>query len=365
MITRCLMAAAVAVSLSVSSGAGPAAAETCGGVYRVKSGDSLSLIADGLYKDASKWTAIHQSNIADIGQNPNRIRVGQELRLACIDGLPVGLEGGTTAAQAAAISTQNAARPTAPVVPATQRALRLLTGDDYAPFTDRSLPNGGLYTDVVDAAMRNNPTGAGYKIYWVNDWAAHLDTLIYDGVVDMGFPWIRPDCDQLPDNWRCNHLVFSEPMFEILVLLFVDKSRPFTFATDNNVNGNRLCRPKGYSKHVFDQNGRNWLKDGKMELVSPLTVANCFEMLVAGEVDAVAMNEFTGRAAVADLDLRDRVDVDATPLTIDGLHVVISKEHPQSGELLALVNDSLKTIKGSGEYQQIIDTHMSRIWEGF
>lgn len=358
MITKYLRAAAVIVGLTAST----ATAQTCGGVYTVQSGDSLSRIADTLYKNASMWTAIHQNNVSDIGTNPNRISVGQRLSLSCINGLPTGLEGGRDVT--ASVETVTGVELTRAVVEEV-RGVRLLTGDDYAPFTDRSLLNGGLYTDLVEASMRNNPSEAKYKIYWVNDWAVHLDTLLEDAIFDVGFPWIRPDCAALPDNWRCNNLVFSEPMFEMLILLFVNKDNPHTFATDNSVNGNRLCRPKGYSKHVFDIDGRNWLKDGKMELVSPLTVANCFEMLAAGEVDAVAMNEFTGRAAIADLKLQDQIVAEQVPLTVDGLHVVANKKHPQANQLIALVNDSLSKIKDNGEYQRIIDTHMTKIWEDF
>ncbi|WP_342742344.1 hypothetical protein [Roseovarius marisflavi] len=61
---------------------GEVAAQTCGGLYAVKRGDSLSLIADSQYKDAGKWTAVHSINIDQIGQNPNDIRVGMTLRFA-------------------------------------------------------------------------------------------------------------------------------------------------------------------------------------------------------------------------------------------------------------------------------------------
>jgi polar amino acid transport system substrate-binding protein len=74
MITRCLIAAGV----SLVVGASAAMAQTCGGIYTIKPGDSLSLIADSLYKDAKKWTAIHQGNVSAIANNPNSIRVGQK-----------------------------------------------------------------------------------------------------------------------------------------------------------------------------------------------------------------------------------------------------------------------------------------------
>lgn len=81
----------VAAALALAASATIAAAQACGGVYTVERGDSLSLIADRQYKNATKWTEVHRNNLSTIGKNPNALRVGMELRLGCINGLPVGL----------------------------------------------------------------------------------------------------------------------------------------------------------------------------------------------------------------------------------------------------------------------------------
>ena len=47
--------------------------------YTVVSGDSLSKIAAKLYDDGSKWQALYKANKETIGDNPDRIRVGQVL----------------------------------------------------------------------------------------------------------------------------------------------------------------------------------------------------------------------------------------------------------------------------------------------
>jgi polar amino acid transport system substrate-binding protein len=105
------------------------------------------------------------------------------------------------------------------------------------------------------------------------------------------------------------------------------------------------------------------LADGKIKLEQPVSVADCFEMLTAGQVDAVALNEFTGRKAVKDLGLQARVDVvQSRPLSIEGLHVVVHKSHPDAEALLDTINTGLGDIQGNGVYQDIIDRHMSPIW---
>ncbi|HGG06562.1 MAG TPA: transporter substrate-binding domain-containing protein [Aliiroseovarius sp.] len=309
------------------------------------------------------WSVIHQNNVAKIGENPNAIRVGMRLNLTCIDGLPKGLPGGT---EVTAASTQTAPVVVAPGTAAVRLKINLMTADDYKPFTDRSLPGGGLITEVVASAMDFAAPPEGYAIHWVNDWSAHLEPLLSNALLDLGFPWLQPDCANTPDAYRCENFYFSDPMFEMLIMLFTDRSRPLTFNQDSDIVGKTLCRPAGYYTHDLDKNGRNWVRDGRITLETPDSIKDCFDLLLAGKVDAVALNEFTGRTALRDLGLQDRVEVVASrPLSIEGLYVLVHKSHPQAQALLAMINRGLRGIKDNGDYQRIIDGHMTRIWSEF
>ena len=353
-----------AATLALSALAAPVVAQTCGGVYTIKRGDSLSLIADSQYKDVGKWTAIHSANIATIGENPNAIRVGMKLRLSCIDGLPAGLEGGTSVTQAAV--TTAAVKPVARSGRKLEQTLNLVTAGDYAPFTDKNLENGGLITEVVNAAMAAAQGDSEYKIHWVNDWSSHLDPLMSNAMMDMAFPWYQPDCNGSPDNYRCANFHFSEPMFEMLILLFVDKSRPIAFSRDSDIEGRTLCRPAGYFTHDLDRADRRWISNEKITLKQPVTMKECFDLLSNGEVDAVAVNEFTGRSTIKTLGIKDQVEVvQGRPVSIEGLHVLVHKEHPNAADLIATINDGLTAIKASGQYQSTIDRHLTKIWADF
>lgn len=353
--------AAVALLLSAVLGT-MGQAGTCGGQYTVQRGESLSLIADKLYKNAGMWTVIHSGNLGLIGGNPNAISAGMRLTLRCIDGLPTGLEGGravveATAAQPLVVSPGNAA---------TRRKINVLTGSDFAPFTDKALPNGGMLAEVVQAAMEAADPEQGFAIHWVDDWAAHHEPLLSNALLDIGFPWFRPDCDADPETYRCANLDFSESMFEVLMLLFVENSRPMAFNSDADMKGKTLCRPSGYSTYIFDHKGRNWLKDGVITLEVAPSPGECFRLLTDGKVDAVVLNEFLGRRKVKELGLQDRVSVaQGQPISIDGNHMVVHKSHPQGAELLAVFEEGLRRIKADGTYQRIVDEHMTRIWSEF
>lgn len=356
---------ALVAAMLMSGTVAATAQETCGGAYTVQRGESLSLIADRLYKNAGQWTAIHSNNLSSIGADPNNIRVGMTLRLTCIDGLPTGLEGGTPVEEVVA---RAAAAPliSVPGTAATRDKINILTGSDFAPFTDKGLPNGGLLNEVVQAAMEAAAPEQGFAIHWVDDWASHHEPLLSNALLDIGFPWFKPDCDADPATYRCANLVFSDSMFEVLMLLFVDKDRPMAFDTDADMAGMRLCRPKGYSTYIFDQQGRNWLADGVIDLKVGDSPADCLEMVVDGEADAAVLNEFLGRQKIKDLGLKDRIVVArGKPISIDGNHMVVHKSHPQGAALLAVFEEGLATIKANGTYQRIIDEHMTRIWAEF
>ena len=354
------LAFAAAVSIFAALPA-PATAHpvTCGQIYQVTPGDSLSRIAVRAYRDASKWSLIYYANRKSIGRSPSRIAIGQKLRVPCVDG------------ETASEDTETTAKPQQRTASAGTSDVKLLTADDYRPFTDRALPAGGLITDIVRTMFNGQAEaaeGPAYKIAWVNDWSAHLNPLLSDGAFDMGFPWLRPNCERYdelddPAKFRCDTFHFSKPLFEILVVFFTRKDGTFQFDNNDQVVGKRLCRPAGYFTFDLDDDGRNWVKDEKVTLLRPQSVDECFQMLARDEVDAVALNEFTGRQAVSKLNMGKDVRTIENPVSVLGLHVIIPKTHPRADELLSHVNKGLERIRESGKYGEIVERHLSAFWK--
>ena len=335
-------------------------AQSCGATYSVVPGDSLSRIANTAYRSAQRWSLIYYANQQVIGSDPSHIRPGQRLRIPCSDGT-------TTAAATPAAAPAT----TAAISNSGKAGFTLLTADDYRPFTDRGLPAGGLITDIVRTALESQQkaaSGPAFKINWVNDWSAHLNPLLSNGSFDMGFPWFRPNCERYADlddpaKYRCDTFHFSKPVFEILVLFFTRSDATFQFTSDDQVVGKRLCRPSGYFTFDLDKGGRNWVKDEKVTLLRPQSVDECFQMLARGEIDAVALNEFTGREAVRKLNMADKVRTIEKPVSVLNLHVIVPKTHPRAGVLLGNVNAALQRIRESGKYGEIVERHLAEFWK--
>jgi len=339
-------------------------AQTCGSNYTVTAGDSLSKISRDAYSNPTRWSLIYYANQSTIGGDPSLIHPGQQLRIPCTNSAETATA--PEPAKSDAITTASTSRTTV----ASANSISLLTADDYRPFTDRALPKGGMITDIIRSALELQAQSAdapAFDITWVNDWSAHLNPLLAKQAFDLGFPWFQPDCDRYDDlddpaRYRCDTFHFSEPVFEILVLFFTRKDSGFQFTSDDQVAGKRLCRPSGYFTFDLDKDGRNWVKEEKVTLLRPQNVDECFQMLARNEVDAVAINEFTGRAAVSKLNMDNDVTVIEKPVSVLNLHVIVAKAHPRAPALLGHVNEALKQIKSSGKYGEIIEHHLSAFW---
>ncbi|MGI9464635.1 MAG: LysM peptidoglycan-binding domain-containing protein, partial [Aestuariivirgaceae bacterium] len=149
----------------------PASAQTCGKTYKVKAGDTLSAISQKAYRSGRKWSLIYYANRDVIGDDPTFIYPGQKFSVPCADQAAKAL---------AKTAAANAAAPAVTAGPASNK-IRLLTADDYRPFTDRALPAGGMITDIINTALKtqkDQANGPAFDVNWVNDWSAHLNPLL-------------------------------------------------------------------------------------------------------------------------------------------------------------------------------------------
>lgn len=337
-----------------------AAGIDCKQPYTVKRGDTLSQIAARAYDSSDKFNIIYYANSKILTKGPSLVKTGQKLRIPCKEEASQNSSQNTEATNKAdkqAAKTEPEQAKTTPTI--SERKIELLTAGDYTPFTEKSLPGGGLVTELISTALQQNNTA--HTINWIDDWSAHLTPLLSEKKYDVGFPWYDPGCPQ-SDSPRCDFL-FSKPAFELLIVLFTHKDKPLKFEADNDIIGSTLCRPAGYFTHDLDNNGRNWLKNKKITLERPRTFKDCFDLLLADKVDAVAINDFTGREQIAKLKLTEKVIPLEKELSIEGLHAVVHKTHPKATIFINRINQGLAELHASGKYDEIMDRHLLNHWK--
>jgi len=338
MIMACIRAGIAALTLMAPG----AALALCDVTYKVQPGDTLFSVAEIHYGDREKWSLIFYANQAALG-GAAQINPGQDIYVPC-----------------PAEDVKPVAAPSAPTVEA---ELTLLTGSNYAPFTDKSWPEQGLATELVNAALAVAPSPVEYAIAWEDDWEQHLFPLLDSKTYDMGFPWIRPDCEARPDHQTCASFHFSDPLMDVPIMLFKRQGSSFDYAVDADIGGARLCRPRGYSVDDLDRTDRRWLSDAVVTLIQPESPEACFEALMAGDVDAVSVDVFLGATKIVAMGLRGRAVPVDTPLSREQLHVIISKSHWRGTTHLYRINAGLAALRESGAYDEIVERHLQIFWD--
>jgi len=344
-------------------------AQTCGTDYTIKEGETLAQIAARIYGNPAQWTVIFYANQDRLGANESLLVPGLALRLPCIGASPQSQPVPQIAAPPAQSQTTT---ESAFVISSLLRRIEFLTADGFSPYTGRSLEGGGMLTQVITSSMgliKEEAKGRfDYGISWINDWTAHLNPLLLTRAFDVGFPWARPDCEgginlDQSSQFRCQRFFFSDPLYEAVTSLFVRANSRIKSLRNDEIARTTLCRPAGYPLHELDQNGRNWVKEGKVTLIRPPTLDECFRLLESGTVDGVVEAELTGRASIASLGLSDKVRIIDQPVALTTYHALISKTHPHARTILYYMNSSLMKLRTSGEYDRIIERHLARFWD--
>lgn len=331
---------AATLALAISALVAPTtveAQEACG-TYRVQIGDSLAEISERAY-GFDNHRNIWRENRSEIGRNPNIIRVGSVLKLPCLDGaLP------TDQLDANLQDTD-----TPPV--------SFVTANGYLPYTDESLDERGLMTNLVQTAMMRGAPEKPFDIVFVNDRASHVESLLPRQAFDASFPWTRPGCEtqgQLTsmELYACQNFLYSEPFYEIVDGFFSRNGAGYENVIDFAAfEGARICRPEGHSTGHLEENG---LMPPAVDLIQPASAHECFERLMTNSVDLVAMDTRTGERVMEDLNLTDQVAENPHLFSIQPMQVALHRNNPASADIIADLNRGLAEMLETGEWASIV-----------
>ncbi|MEL6197059.1 MAG: LysM peptidoglycan-binding domain-containing protein [Pseudomonadota bacterium] len=369
--------AGAAIALSAVIGVIPSnsAAETfaetpvrCGAPYTVQIGDTLFGIANRRVTPPISVEAIMRAN-PDRLADPSQISVGLQIAIPCASGVTPAI-----ATEAAELSPAIAPQPEDPAAdnvnadaavtpdnvpdePADLVAegtlteplrIDILTGGSLAPFIDRPLADGGNATRVVDDVMALIGERRVHVIDVVDDWTAHLHVLLQRGKYDLAYPYAQPNCADYADlsddaQWRCDNLRFSAPIEEVTIAFYARAEEAQTLHQPIRIWGKRLCRPAGHFMHDLVERD---LSPPFVNRVEAASSADCFERLIAGEVDVVSVEARVGAAIVTDLDATDHV-AEIEPLaSTETLHVVGLRANARVTPLLEDFDRGLAELRG-------------------
>nr|MCU0902809.1 LysM peptidoglycan-binding domain-containing protein [Tabrizicola sp.] len=235
-----LVAAMIALPVIAS------AQEACT-TYTVKDGDTLGSIAQAAY-GSFDYQNIFNANRDALAANPNSLPAGLQLILPCEDGrltpdqeLSSIIESETQKQEA-----------TAPKSNVYEPPLKFVTSNNWKPFTDESLTGGGIFVRMASTAMQRGGNNRDYTVAYVDDWMAHIDTLLPTGSFDVSIAWEAPDCSKLDmlgefSARMCTDFDFSLPIYEAAYTFNTLPDSKYAEARSfADYTGAKICRPEAW-----------------------------------------------------------------------------------------------------------------------
>jgi polar amino acid transport system substrate-binding protein len=219
--------------------------------------------------------------------------------------------------------------------------LKLITGDDYPPWTDKSLPHGGLATWLVTRsfAAAEYPLG---EILWQPWKRGFEDTK--RGESDGAFPWIE-------NAERLKIFEFSAPFLPTVEYAWTRADGKFQPTARNDLFGRVFCRPLGYGEFGLV---RELMDIKALRRETPRTMASCFKMLSSGRVDFVYATRSDAENAMREGSV-DPAGVRRAALKMSEIdhHLIVAKANPRAKEIVAAFDRGFAKLKASGEWDRM------------
>jgi len=243
--------------------------------------------------------------------------------------------------------------------------LRVVAGRRQ-PLVDDTQQGGGIVTEILTSGLAADGA-SGVELTWSADRDADLAGLLEGHTYDAGLAWPASDCDNISDlseqsAMLCDQFLFSEPILQVLTVLFARNDSGFAFADDGEIAGKSICLPEGADEAELNRGGRGWLRQQIVTLVRAPTLEACFKMVAARDADAVLASEIEGRAALAASGLGGEVDMLERQLATESLTAVVAKNHPQAEAIVQRINAALTKVKANGGYYSLVDKYLVALW---
>ncbi|NVZ21984.1 substrate-binding periplasmic protein [Pseudomonas costantinii] len=225
--------------------------------------------------------------------------------------------------------------------PAFAQRLRLVA-DAWPPFTDATLVNGGLATDIVTTALAR----AGYATDFEQvPWARALMGVgdgRYDVLINAWYDDSRTQLGQFSGEYLLNRVRFI-------------KRRDDTLDYQNleQLHGEPIAVVRGYAySAAFDQ-------DAQLEKVPVHNFAMAVRMLAARRVRLTLEDEYVARYYLARESprVRNAVEFLDKPLSENSLHILVSLKNPEHAQIVAGFDREIAKMKVDGSYARLMKEH--------
>jgi polar amino acid transport system substrate-binding protein len=224
---------------------------------------------------------------------------------------------------------------------ATAEKLRLVA-DAWPPFTDATLVNGGVATDIVSTALAR----AGYASDFEQvPWARALLGVgegRYDVLVNAWFNEERTHIGQFSSEYLLNRVRFIKR-----------KDTPIEYNNLQQLHTYPIAVVRGYAySPEFDG-------DVALQKVQVHSFPMAVRMLAADRVKLTLEDEFVARYYLAreSSKVRNAVEFLPNPLSENSLHILVSLKNPDHEKIVAGFDREIAAMKEDGSYERLLKQH--------
>ena len=329
-------------------GTGAATAQEACGTYTIRQGDTLREITLKAFGIDNYWI-IYRKNVQVIGDNPNLIKTGTQLNIPCFD-----LSNTSEAIDAASDRKSKVEEP----AQTADGALHIvLTAGGYAPYVDEGAIDKGILVRIFEQAILRSGSKTNYDIQFINDREKHLGILMPLDVFSVGFPWAKPNCEvpeslSTNDKILCERYNFSRSLYTTVETYVArDESIYSNASTFDVLKGARICRAEGFA---IDHLRINGLVDENNPLMRPTDIETCFEKILVGDVDVIAIDAQIGHDMLRRMSLQNDLKVNENLSTTKTLHAIAFKQDQHANDLINTIDTGLTIMRETGEWYYIV-----------
>ncbi|WP_458723462.1 substrate-binding periplasmic protein [Pseudomonas brenneri] len=217
-----------------------------------------------------------------------------------------------------------------------------LVGDAWPPFTDATLINGGLATDIVSTALAR----AGYASDFEQvPWARALMGVgdgRYDVLVNAWYDEARTQLGQFSAEYLLNRVRFIKR-----------RDDPIEYQNLQQLHDYPIAVVRGYAYSAdFDA-------DPKLQKVPVHNFAMAVRMLAAQRVRLTVEDEYVARYNLAreSSRVRNAVEFLPKPLSENSLHILVSLKNPKHEQIVAGFDREISKMKADGSYARLLKQH--------
>ncbi|RON56672.1 substrate-binding periplasmic protein [Pseudomonas frederiksbergensis] len=217
-----------------------------------------------------------------------------------------------------------------------------LVADAWPPFTDATLVNGGLATDIVSTALAR----AGYASDFEQvPWARALLGVgegRYDVLVNAWYNDERTKLGQFSSEYLLNRVRFIKR-----------KDAPIEYNNLQQLHTYPIAVVRGYAySPEFDE-------DAALQKIPVHNFAMAVRMLAADRVKLTLEDEFVARYYLAreSSKVRNSVEFLPKPLSENSLHILVSLKNPEHEQIVASFDREIAAMKADGSYERLMKQH--------